>query len=973
MSEYIIVEPGDIDLSVFLKGFTNPCYVAMLGEGSSSSTVKHFFGKYENTKESLKNLNNIRTKAGIFFTPNGDFAKSRRRVKKNGKNFYYLVMDFDGVPRDDEHEMKFFQALEMVELYYFIPNARYVIRTKNGYHVYYQLESNSKKHTGPNHTQYKKIMDTVGMAIAKTYGNESIYDRSVGDISRMFRLPGYKYWKDNLGVFEPYVVSYTEGDSIDFVELLETIEKDDSFQEENKTTGHAIDSKKDKKRKEYYEEVNSIPILEVVESLGYKVINKTRIVDKETGVVSDGWRVCHSGNYVNNFTAGKSNRAVGEPFSFVYKHFINDKEQTLLFFKEKYGVEYPAPVKEEYNIASETYMDGKDEIQRITDGSTGVSIIINKKKKYILKEDAKRKTQKVANFYINPIAMMLNDDGTQEGTCLVQLVGEKGDTPIIKLPTDMNPQQFSKSIREHGPFVMYDFPKRLLAMLLEYIFDQLSDEKIYINKAIGFNKRNNFIGGDFACIYDSGGNHKLVFGSKSIPIYENEYYNPTVKAKGGTPDHLSHSIDIKGIDEDFFQKTTPEESKEIIKKTLLSLCDIYSEKIMIPLALTSLMGIITPFMRRTSIPVPYGFLFGITQSGKTTISDIIKNKLLRLRVEKLSAGTTTILPLQEAMKSGLPTFIGEYRHGDKYGRNKVSTMLRDLYDGTSTKRGTSDLSTVSYSMVGTMIIDGEHLIDDPATFSRGIFLHCRNELKKNLKGEYNIKQIFFHFINVIFDYIKGFEKTDIDPWHAFRKNIKAFKERIAVDYATMGSGESSRVNESYACLVAVADLFGMEYEESMELMKDSMNDHLNRILGKGAKTSMLWDLAGYIRHASDDDPSFLRCRQSNGEYFVVLETYMIKNYLELNRKIDANKFNVLIESFRGEKNVFVEGGNMVMNVKFFNNDPAILEAITYCIERKRDLGVTSYSQDDSGTKEYIRNMARELSENQIKKFIEGYK
>ena len=157
-----------------------------------------------------------------------------------------------------------------------------------------------------------------------------------------------------------------------------------------------------------------------------------------------------------------------------------------------------------------------------------------------------------------------------------------------------------------------------------------------------------------------------------------------------------------------------------------------------------MVGLLSPILRSNSIPVPW-VPFGLTQSGKTTLSDIIRERIIRDTTEKMSAATTTLLPFQQAMRHGKPTFIGEYRANSPIIREKMQGILRDLYDGTSSMRGRVDMTIMEMEMVGNAIVDGESIMDDPATFSRGIFLHCKNIYKGDVNVRRKLRNIMIPF------------------------------------------------------------------------------------------------------------------------------------------------------------------------------------------------------------------------------------
>lgn len=135
---------------------------------------------------------------GTFFTINGF---DDHRTEKNIKNLNACFGDFDAHCEDNPEEIERKVQSKLKEIF-FVLEPTYVIRTKNGIHVYWLLDEKIYKDELPEEEWnnvfglYKKILDNIKYRFD--------FDKASSEPVRILRVPGYPHQKN---IKEPFNVS----------------------------------------------------------------------------------------------------------------------------------------------------------------------------------------------------------------------------------------------------------------------------------------------------------------------------------------------------------------------------------------------------------------------------------------------------------------------------------------------------------------------------------------------------------------------------------------------------------------------------------------------------------------------------------------------------------------------------------------------------------------------------------------------
>lgn len=125
--------------------------------------------------EKLENLN--KDKRGIWFSPNS--MKNGKRQKIYVESFNAIVLEFDFMEDIESKKSENLKTLLSLQLK---PSA--VVETKRGHHVYWFLENDTITDIGEYETLQRLMQEKLGS------------DQQAIGAERLFRLPGFRHWKD---------------------------------------------------------------------------------------------------------------------------------------------------------------------------------------------------------------------------------------------------------------------------------------------------------------------------------------------------------------------------------------------------------------------------------------------------------------------------------------------------------------------------------------------------------------------------------------------------------------------------------------------------------------------------------------------------------------------------------------------------------------------------------------------------------
>lgn len=289
------------------------------------------------TLEEAERLNTLEGwKYDIFFTSNWEYKniklkadwtwRTKSSVIDSKWNIYAIIWDIDFGEKEREKPREYFPEL----------TPTVVNKTKHWYHMYWLLKN------PVDASDYLKRREWVEDKLVSLMG----IDKKAKDITRVLRVPWFKYWADNiiddvtietveynpdiLKTFDEYenVVNTLYQQSCWDIVIQESLKKN---YKKVKGMSWNLD--------EVFRVIADIDVRDVLETL-YPKFNV-----KDNGAISEWGRTTHwykwnkRMNYINNFSNdSREERPAGWPFSVAYMYYNRRLEDTLRFFRDKYEI-----------------------------------------------------------------------------------------------------------------------------------------------------------------------------------------------------------------------------------------------------------------------------------------------------------------------------------------------------------------------------------------------------------------------------------------------------------------------------------------------------------------------------------------------------------------------------------------------------------------------------------------------------------
>lgn len=207
----------------------------------------------------------------IYWTVN-EFSKHGERKKEFLKaiNSFYIDVDLKNV--SEEETLLSFKK-------YLTPNL--IIKTKNGFHVYWHLSSPIDCSNDPMYWSdwYREFLD-------KRILLKFNADPNAKDVSRLLRAPDFKYWKDGIGDFTVKII-YERFETYTLNQIC------NAFPERVERNIYCNDSKNKLSGNKFWDKANSIDVIDGLKKLsGRSCVNGETYDFKKT---NQGYRILING------------------------------------------------------------------------------------------------------------------------------------------------------------------------------------------------------------------------------------------------------------------------------------------------------------------------------------------------------------------------------------------------------------------------------------------------------------------------------------------------------------------------------------------------------------------------------------------------------------------------------------------------------------------------------------------------------
>ncbi len=274
----------------------------------------------------------------------------------------------------------------------------------------------------------------------------------------------------------------------------------------------------------------------------------------------------------------------------------------------------------------------------------------------------------------------------------------------------------------------------------------------------------------------------------------------------------------------------------------------------------------------TDETLPFLFVRGNTGSGKSSYMRLIQ-RMWWVPWEAKHFETTTpfIFSVLLSYLNYCPLFLTEYREWCKDGPSKIST-LRAVYDKTGAAKWRADQTVVNYDYKGLPMIDGEEMIQDPATRTRCVQHRFLSSHK--IQGDFStISQEAYPVLDsVLYSYLM------LSDWDKYRRYLKEWFEIFS-----KVSDRSSRIGANlrvvYAGCMAFDDSFKDEYIDVL-LRAGQFQD--TDVKSNSNYAQIINAISKFIQQVSDFDSSI-----SFSNNNVVISWWPLEDYIKF-RKIDLS-------------------------------------------------------------------------------------
>lgn len=699
--------------------------------------------------EEANNMNTIKDKRDIYFTPNGDFknifkdskrneGRTEAKVKETGGNIYCFLGDNDWgeTLRKDT---------------WLTPTI--INKTKRWYHMFFMLK---------NPVDYKTY---ANRRRATQQQLKELLKVDPADIARILRAPWYKYFSDNLWDITIETIEYNEKEVYTFEEredriniLHENVCSDDvakkalqkSFKR-SKWLGKLIDIA----FKDISEKVLAIDVLEDL---------YPKFTAQANGSILEDWKKTRwyhrhkSLNYVNNFsTDSRDERPAWWPWVIAARKH-NSFEVTLDYFKNRWWIliddmrasMWSAREISFTEIAISEELWVKKRVWNFWNNSEWITI--DEKKMEIRWYTGEANDIPFVDALITPMGYIIMGDSTKTHVINIQKLW--WEPRIVMLPLCSNLKEFRKFLMRYG--IMIPEKAKFYIHVFDYIYKTNVPEYFYTNKLW----------------------LQELWWQRIIIEKTWEYIDEQKKIFVQILDTQEDKINVVDNNATF---------KEYMEKIIWG----YGGRISIPVALTMILWVNAYYFRRAEMQLPQMFVFGLSQAGKTVM---LNNIFRSFGINKdISAGSKAFV-YEKYARHYIPTHFSEYRNSAHKQNETIEWFMRNLFDGSAIEKGRADQTTVKYEANWLYIFDGQTIFTDDAVLTRMIILMANNTDKLDLK---NLKTLpnMYKISSDIFSKQLSFEKYMELVTPAFED----IKKRIKF------TRNNDRMIQNYSYLYALCD------------------------------------------------------------------------------------------------------------------------------------------------------------------------
>jgi len=741
-----------LNRSNFLAHFPNSILVA--GRFKENKTWTKEDIRHNVSASTAENINTIKDKYDIFFTPNWDFKleyqdaekniskwRSLKTIEKNNGNLYCFIADNDF-------------GEKIWEEVWLTPTI--TVRTKRGYHMYFIFK---------NPVSYKEYKERFE-EIEKKFERLLHWDPQAKDASRILRVPWYTYWADNLWEFVPEVEEYNKEEIYSFEEWENRInacynnvcldEKDiDHLKKKtkSKTFWKIIDEAYDRIKR-------SVEAIDVLEDLYPQFKKASGWYIEENGKKTRWYKRHTSLNFVNNFAGDDiDSRPRWGPWHIAFTHF-NSLERLLDYFATRRHIDIADIRKEVWSEKEISFQEmktlpGEKEDDKPIPYWTKVEwIIIDKKKKEIRWYSSDATDIPFVKGLITPIGKTEIDN---EEKYIIRIEKITWETHITLLPSSWTVTEFRRFLQSYG--LMIPDKSKFFIVLYEYIFTE--------------NRKYNYT-------------NKLW-----LQIL---WWKKVIISKAGTYVDQDNSVYVE-IEDAWTDTITIEDSNINIEEYIEQLIWWYNGQISLPVFLTMILWVNAYFFRNDRMQLPQAFIFWLSQSWKTTLLNLLFKSFW---ISKDISALSKAFVYEKYARHYVPTHFSEYRNSWHKQSEQIEWLLRNLFDGTPIEKWRADQKTNKYESNGLYVFDGQTIFTDDAAQTRMIILMANKKYQGSLQNLEWLPNIYKFAANIF---------KDEDDFRKFVNKARAMIGEIKNRLVLIRSDTRTITNYSY--LYALLERFNL--------------------------------------------------------------------------------------------------------------------------------------------------------------------
>lgn len=730
----------------------------------------------------------------IFFTPNGNFKKANGIRRKNtASDIYCFCIDRDDTPNN---KTKFW-------LNFPLPPSL-IVETYRWYHAYWLIEPSVEANT-----HIEKWNN-----VQKWLCDYMWWDQQAKDVTRMLRMPWYKYWKKDRpsNGFIPSVYFFDESIKYNFDYVYDMFYKSTQVEEQKN------DYKKYTKvsgNESNYDRINAeVNVIEILEHFSTRW-QLRGVSFLEDGKMTNWYKYNPTNNYIISFSW--KDRPEWWPFN-VAKYFLKNDADTFKFFAERYKIwewkKTELKTKKEKNIPA-------DWIDITTNDRWNITIEIWTNTMIISMED--RKIYKQVDW--NPPVEIM------DGIIKPMWYFESTDSKMWKKNVYIiDYEKFDENTWEIVSWTIYgdtllkrDALKSLLSKKwLTFIWWKPYDDHLvnYIHKC---NTKYEYI--NKLWIYGPD----FVVNEPWLYRRETENGNYLIEISGIEPSDRKANV--------LFQIWNRSSLKDL-EEAVENFTSTYYAPIAQTLFTAYAMGMFAYHIRNEFSRMPLVSLTGITQSGKTTLKQLAERSFGIDPVMKVQAAST-YFAVMSMSRHYMPLSATEFQNETQ--KFDWDTMLKNNYDNSQDMRGNKDQWVNVYELNAMMVMDWEQRSMTNSVYTRTIALQFNKTHRRKI-ADYCIN-INKYFIDR-YDNIKEFSTK----YRAWDSNLKA-------RFSSIEKQEKDRIIENYAMLVAFAECFGFSHlvqeniilqckEQLMLMGEDNMNKIIKKLFGLARMNRMITKVKG---------------------------------------------------------------------------------------------------------------------------------